>query len=253
MKKKTLVTVIAIILTIAGYFAGDITNESEQNASTEQVSTTQASTTKASTAKVSTAKTNTTQANTATASASTTDPNLISEIPSLIKDAVLGGLNPGEYIMAGVIKVTDGDTFDIKYKNEEYKVRMLDIDTPESVKSGVPVQEYSKEAYEFVNGLIYQKEVKLVFEKGIRDRYNRLLAHVVLIDGTYLNSVLVLKGFARVEFYSPNTKLKDYFNKLLQQAISAKVGIWSLPKNRQPFVIDETGKYVPRYYEKAAS
>lgn len=158
------------------------------------------------------------------------------------------GLSPNKYIEAMCTKATDGDTFDIQYKTKEYKVRMLDVDTPESVKRGVEVQEYANEASDFTKKLLEDQKVKLVFEKGVRDRYGRLLAHVFLQDGTYVNGLLVRNGYARIEFVSPNTRYKEYFQQLQQQAIQDKLGVWELPVSRQPFVKDKNGEYKPRYW-----
>ncbi len=164
------------------------------------------------------------------------------------------GIVPFGYIEAEVTKVTDGDTFHIKYKKEEYKVRMLDIDTPESVKSGVKPQPYSKEASELTHKMLSGKKVKLIFEKGTRDQFDRLLAHVILEDETYYNAYMVKNGYAICVFYSPNTLMKEYFNKLQDDAINAEEGFWKLPVKERPFFKDSKGKYIASYKlkEKAA-
>jgi len=158
------------------------------------------------------------------------------------------GISAGSYIYANVERVVDGDTLKVRYKGRDYRVRLLDVDTPESVKQGVSVQAYSKEATAFTEKLCGQKTVKLVFEKDIEDKYGRLLAFVVLPDGQVLNELLVEKGYARVQVISPNTSLKKFFYKLQDTAIRIKAGLWSLPESMRPFIADDDGEYIPAYY-----
>ncbi len=161
------------------------------------------------------------------------------------------GIVPFGYINAIVEKVVDGDTFHIKYKNKKYKVRMLDIDTPESVKSGVDVQPYAIEASDFTKATLKDKNVKLIFEKDTTDTYGRLLAHVILEDGTYYNAIMVLKGYAVSVFYNPNTLFKEYFTELQNKAIEDKFGFWKLPDSERPFIKNSKGIYMPAYKLKA--
>lgn len=172
----------------------------------------------------------------------------------LVEVSQIEGIEPFGYINAKVIKVTDGDTLTVSYNNQEFKVRMLDVDTPESVKSGVPAQPYSKEASDFTKETLTNKNIRLIFEKGTTDQYGRLLAHIVLEDGTFYNATLIRKGYAISVFYSPNTLLKKYYADLQDKAIADKAGFWSLPEDERPFVLDSKGKYVASYklQDKAA-
>lgn len=174
-----------------------------------------------------------------------------SAFPDSIIQIQREGIAPFGYINANVTKVTDGDTFRIKYANKEYKVRMLDIDTPESVKAGVEPQSYSKEASELTKTTLTGKKVKLVFEKDTKDQYDRLLAHVILGDNTYYNAFMVQNGYAICVFYSPNTMLRSYFNNLQNEAIANKKGFWKLPENKRPFIKDEKENFVPSYKIKS--
>lgn len=174
----------------------------------------------------------------------------ITEIPWQLAEIKKEGLAPRKYADVFVTKITDGDTLEVTYKGESQKVRLLCVDTPESVKQGVAMQEYSREASKFTADLVLNQSVRLIFEKGLRDRYGRLLAHVILKDGSYLNAMLVINGYARVEIVSPNSLLSDYFHGLQNKAVSAKTGLWGLPRDRQPFVKNEKGDYIPRYKVK---
>ncbi|MCX7710647.1 MAG: thermonuclease family protein [Clostridia bacterium] len=176
------------------------------------------------------------------------------EIPARIAEVSKNDLAPNAYIEAEVTKVTDGDTLEVKYKGKTQKVRLLCVDTPESVKTNVQVQPYGKEASEYTKQKVLGKKVKLVFDKGLRDRYGRLLAYVIINDQYFLNADLVRAGYARVEIVSPNSSQSEYFKNLQQQAVKDQKGIWGLPEGQQPFVKGKNGNYVPRYWdEKKAS
>jgi len=171
------------------------------------------------------------------------------DMPAFRLDDLKEGLDSNKYIRAYVSDVTDGDTLEINYRDREYKVRLLCIDTPESVKQGVDIQSYALEASKLTKKLTLHKSVSLVFEKGLRDRYGRLLAYVFLDNGQNLNALLVRNGYARVEFVSPNKKYKEYFLKLQNAAVKDGVGMWGIDLEKQPFVKDNHGNYVPRYWE----
>lgn len=170
-------------------------------------------------------------------------------MPSFQIDALKEGLSPGKYIDAYVKDVVDGDTIEVTYDKKEYKVRLLCIDTPESVKPGIDVQPYAVKASKLVKRLVDHKQVRLVFEKGLRDKYGRILAYVLLEDGTNINSLLIRNGYARVETVPPNTKNKAYFLKLQNEAIKDEAGLWGLDADKQPFIQNNKGKYIPRYYK----
>lgn len=170
--------------------------------------------------------------------------------PAELLKAETEGIAPMGYIEATVSKVSDGDTFHITYKKKDYKVRMLDIDTPEAIKSGVKPQPYSQEASSLSKEILTDRKVKLIFEKDTTDQFGRLLAHVILEDNTYYNAYMVMNGYAISVFYSPNTLLKEYFNKLQDNAIDAQKGFWQLPEKDRPFIKDKKGRYIPAYKSK---
>lgn len=170
--------------------------------------------------------------------------------PYSIVDVKNEGIEPFGHIDATVTKVTDGDTLRVEYKKKEYKVRLLDIDTPESVKSGVDPQPFSEEASELSKKTLTGKKVKLVFEKGTTDQYDRLLAHLILEDGTFYNAMMVQNGYAICVFYSPNTLLKGYYAELQKDAIQNNRGFWALPEEERPFVEDSKGKFTAAYKVK---
>lgn len=166
-----------------------------------------------------------------------------------IRATDLKGLVAGGCIDVVVKRVVDGDTIWVEHQGEEYKVRLLCIDTPESVKENVKEQPFGRKAAEKLEEMILGKEVQLLFEIDIRDNYDRLLAYVLLEDGTCVNATMVSEGFARVNAVKPNTIHRDYFIELQKNAIDEGKGLWSLPEDKRPFVKKDDNYYIPRYYE----
>lgn len=127
-----------------------------------------------------------------------------------------------------VDRVVDGDTFVAKKSNgEQIKVRLIGVDTPETVKPNTPVQPYGKEASNYSKQHLNNKDVYLEYDKEKEDRYGRTLAYVWLDEKTMYNEELVKKGLAREKYFSPNGKYRSTFEKDEQQAKKDKVNIWS--------------------------
>lgn len=127
-----------------------------------------------------------------------------------------------------VISVTDGDTFKINYNGKETKVRLIGVDTPESVHPDISKNtEYGKEASNYTKSLIENKTVKLEFDVSQTDKYGRLLAYVYLENGEMLNEKLLEEGYAQVATYAPNVKYVEKFEQLQKQARENKVGFWA--------------------------
>jgi micrococcal nuclease len=125
-----------------------------------------------------------------------------------------------------VDRVVDGDTFEIMYEGVKTKVRLIGVDTPETVKAGTPVQWYGNDASNFTKKTLENQKVRLEFDKNPRDIYGRLLAYVYLPNGDMLNVVLLHRGYAKTSFYYPNTRHKKMFLDIEQQAQKDMVGMW---------------------------
>lgn len=131
----------------------------------------------------------------------------------------------GEY---EVVSVTDGDTFEINYNGTKTKVRLIGIDTPESVHpNSKKNNKYGEEASKYTKSLLERKTVKLEFDVSPQDKYGRLLAYVYLEDGEMLNEKLLKEGYAQVATYPPNVKYVENFKELQKEARENKVGFWA--------------------------
>ena len=89
-------------------------------------------------------------------------------------------------------RVVDGDT--IVLSNSE-KVRLIGVDTPETVRPNTPVEYFGKEASAFTKQMVEGKQVKLEYDWQQRDKYGRLLAYVYLIDGTFINAEIIKQSY----------------------------------------------------------
>lgn len=127
-----------------------------------------------------------------------------------------------------VERVVDGDTFQLTNKE---KVRLIGVDTPETVKPGTPVQTYGKEASDFTKKMLTGKKVRLEYDVTEKDRYGRLLAYVYLEDGTFYNELLLREGYAQIMTIPPNVKYADRFLEVQRQARDAGKGLWGLDPN----------------------
>jgi endonuclease YncB( thermonuclease family) len=138
---------------------------------------------------------------------------------------VTGGDPRGEWVL--VTYITDGDTIGVGRGWRYQKVRLLGVDTPEVVHPSKPVEPFGPEASEFTARTLKGQRVRLEFEPANQyDRYDRLLAYVVLADGTLFNAELVKQGYARVIAPSP-FRYYEEFKSYEREAREAGVGIWS--------------------------
>ena len=135
------------------------------------------------------------------------------------------------YVYADNVKFSkciDGDTFKLIIDGKDTTVRLLAVDTPESVKKDTEVEYYGKEASEYTcNKLKKAKSIKIEYDQNSDkvDKYNRLLLWV-FIDNKLLQESLVEGGYAKVAYLYNDYK---YTNILLekQELVSSKnIGIW---------------------------
>ena len=128
-----------------------------------------------------------------------------------------------------VTKVIDGDTFFcVNDKKEEFKIRLIGIDTPEirnyaKKKKGY----YGEEAKSYLASLILNQKVKLEYDLDKYDQHNRVLAYVYL-DDTFINAELEKNGFARIMTIQPNSKYSDMFYELQVDARENNLGLWKV-------------------------
>jgi micrococcal nuclease len=126
---------------------------------------------------------------------------------------------------ARVTAVVDGDTIDVAWAGRRERVRLLGVDTPETVDPRRPVGCYGPEASAFTHQRLQGRTVRLTFDRQRRDRYGRLLAYVE-VDGRRFNDELLTGGYARVLVIPPNGRHGRAMLDEELAARSAERGLW---------------------------
>jgi micrococcal nuclease len=126
-----------------------------------------------------------------------------------------------------VVRVVDGDTIVVS-PNE--KVRLIGVDTPETVHPKQAAACFGKEAKQFTRDAVEGKTIRLVMDtinakRRHRDRYGRTLAYAYLPDGKMLNAELLRQGYARAYTRFSFRYLVE-FRQLERQARIQTVGLW---------------------------
>lgn len=129
-----------------------------------------------------------------------------------------------------VVKVVDGDTIDVEIGGVRDKVRVIGIDTPESVDPRQPVECFGKEASDFAKRTLTGKIVQLESDptQSNRDKYNRLLRFVFLNEGaTDYGKLAISEGYANEYTYDLPYKYQKDYKQVEQEAKNAKKGLWA--------------------------
>ncbi len=124
-----------------------------------------------------------------------------------------------------ITRVVDGDTIEARVEGEIEDVRLIGVDTPETVKPGEPVQCFGPRASDFTHDQLEGERVRLVFGVERRDVYGRLLAYAYL-GARLFNSTLLRRGLARSLTIPPNDRLAPRFERLELAAARAGRGLW---------------------------
>ncbi len=98
-----------------------------------------------------------------------------------------------------VLRLIDGDTIKVEIEGKHESVRLIGVDTPETVHPRKPVERFGKEASEFTKTIAEGATVRLEPDpaNADRDRYGRLLRYVYLEDGRLLNAEIIRQGQTR--------------------------------------------------------
>lgn len=128
-----------------------------------------------------------------------------------------------------VSSVIDGDTIKVVIDNQQEALRLIGIDSPETVDPRKPVQCFGKEASVKAKSLLSGKSVRLESDptQGERDRYQRLLRYVFLEDGTNFNKLMISEGFAHEYTYNVPYKYQAEFKQEQKEAEVNKRGLWA--------------------------
>ena len=125
-------------------------------------------------------------------------------------------------------RVVDGDTIIVEIDGKKERIRLIGVDTPETVHPNKPVEHYGKEASAFTKKLAEGEMVRLECDDDTqrRDRYGRLLAYVYLPDGTFLNAEIIKQGYGFAYTRFP-FKYMEQFRQYERSARETGTGLWA--------------------------
>ena len=128
-----------------------------------------------------------------------------------------------------VIKVVDGDTVTLSIKGVSETIRLIGVDTPETVDPRKTVQCFGREASDKTKSLLTGRKVTIEKDptQGDRDRYGRLLAYVYRDDGLFVNKYLVEYGYGHEYTYHVPYKYQTEFKVAQKTAESRQRGLWA--------------------------
>jgi len=128
-----------------------------------------------------------------------------------------------------VTRVVDGDTIVVEMNGAQEKIRLIGVDTPETVDPRKPVQCFGKEASTFTKNLLEGKQVRLESDssQGDRDKYDRPLRYVFLPDGTFVNKEIIAQGYGHEYTYRTPYHYQTDFKAAERSARESERGLWS--------------------------
>jgi endonuclease YncB( thermonuclease family) len=153
-------------------------------------------------------------------------------VPStLISSLPTSAAVPGsEYLPkeAVVKRVIDGDTIELEGGES---VRLIGIDTPETVHPSKPVEWFGREASAYTTGMLEGQRVILKYDPANTainhlDKYDRLLAYVHRVDGVDFNATIIKKGYAHAYTNYPFARMEE-FRRYEAEAREKQLGLWS--------------------------
>jgi endonuclease YncB( thermonuclease family) len=151
----------------------------------------------------------------------------------LMSTLVLGSSSPAaraEPVPATVVRVVDGDTVDVQMADgHTERLRLIGIDTPETVDPRKPVQCFAREASAHAHELLDGQAVTLDGDptQDTRDRYGRLLAYLWRADGLFFNQEMISDGYAHEYTYRLPYQYQADFKAAQQAAQDQQLGLWN--------------------------
>lgn len=128
----------------------------------------------------------------------------------------------------------DGDTIKVLVKNKEKTLRLLAVDTPESVHPTKKVEYYGKEASNFTCEKVKNaKSLEIEFDENSdkEDKYDRLLVWL-FVDDKLFQEQLIENGYAKVAYLYGDYKYTKDLEDAQEIAQNKNIGIWNKEKEQ---------------------
>ncbi|WP_392436333.1 thermonuclease family protein (plasmid) [Finegoldia magna] len=140
------------------------------------------------------------------------------------KDLKLKSVN---LVKVKVLRVVDGDTFKCMIDGKEQTVRLIGVDTPESVNPNKEKNTVEgKIASEYTKRYLEDRDVELEYDIQKTDKYGRVLAYVWNGD-TLFNFKLIRDGIAKPMTIAPNVKYSKIIRNLEKKAVENNKGFFN--------------------------
>lgn len=127
-----------------------------------------------------------------------------------------------------VSRVVDGDTIEVTKNGIQEKVRLIGVNTPETVDPRKKVECFGKEASAYAKGILMNQKVTVVSDRtqDIKDRYGRLLAYMYREDGLFVNKHMIAEGYGYEYTYKVPYLFQKEFKEAELKAQTEGKGLW---------------------------
>lgn len=159
----------------------------------------------------------------------------LSEIFGTSSNTSSASVTIGENISdtATFVRAKDGDTYVVKLDStkQEITVRLIGVDTPESVAPEDYYKNNTAEGKE-VSAIVKDKikagdKLSVEYDVQTEDKYGRTLAYLYFSDGTMVQDWLLENGYAQVMTIQPNSKYAEHFAEIQHRAAENGAGLWA--------------------------
>ena len=116
-----------------------------------------------------------------------------------------------------LVRVVDGDTYIVELNGEEKRIRLIGVNTPESVAPADYAENTAEgeRVSEIVKNKLREGDTLLLeYDTERTDKYDRTLAYVYLPDGTMIQEWLLENGYAEVMTIPPNVRYAERFKEI---------------------------------------
>jgi micrococcal nuclease len=128
-----------------------------------------------------------------------------------------------------VVQVVDGDTIQVSKDCKPVTVRLIGINTPETVDPRRTVECFGHEASNRAKEILSNVDVKIETDpsQDTYDKYGRLLGYVIMQDGTNFNQKMIAEGYAYEYTYNTPYRYQKEFKEAQKSAQKEDLGLWA--------------------------
>ncbi len=153
---------------------------------------------------------------------------ILSDSPTPFSTSLISGGKE----FAQIVKVVDGDTITVSLNDKNETIRIIGINTPETVDPRKNVECFGVEASNKAKEYFKEKDYKVYLEKDPsqdeRDKYQRLLRYVFADNGdSDYGLMMIATGYAYEYTYYIPYKYQAEYKKAQAEAENKRLGLWA--------------------------